>query len=215
MSLCTSSVPGNSAWKSKRKRAGNFEMQNTVGKSRKTANPTNNIGFESPHRALTDITCATRLLEHSGVDRNSASVATLGNETVTYVNNLFSPVNKLQAIPLTLGELRRRTEYPEFFGRSEMVAYLRHSKTTGNGLISQYNLKAKSKQSKVNVLSRLCESEARTLANGIHQMNSEYFPTDFVADMMKTRMENDRTSKEFTEEKIEGIDDKETINSTM
>lgn len=240
MASCTSALPENNAWKLSRKRPGNFEKLNT-GKSRKTNNfarehvlHRNQTSNQSPQRPLTDITRETQALKPSDLDGNTSetardivaagsegpvSVSPDGNETVTYVNNLFSPVNKLQAIPLTLDELRRRTEYPEFFGRSEMVAYLRHSKTTGNELISRYGLKAKSKHSKVNVLSRLCEREARTLANGIHQVNSEYFPTDYVADTMKVLMEQDR-NEETQAEASEGTesghnDNKETINSTM
>ena len=54
-------------------------------------------------------------------------------------------------------------------------------------------------------------------------MNSEYFPTDYVADTMKEHMQRERVARE--EAKAEGDDkkrrndeqndDKETINSTM
>ena len=89
---------------------------------------------------------------------------------------------------------------------------LRHSKTTGNELISRYNLKSKPKRSHVNVLSRLCEREARTLANGIHTMNSEYFPTDYVADTMKEHMQRERVARE--EAKAEGDDKKKEKRRT-
>ena len=243
MASCASAIPPeNNSWKLSRKRPASYEMIDT-GKTKKTNFANERVlsktrtSNQSQQRPLADITRETRALKPSGLNgctsetaRDIVGVGSLesvsdspsGDETVTYVNNLFSPVNKLQAIPLTLDELRRRTEYPEYFGRSEMVAYLRHSKTTGNDLISRYNLKAKSKHSKVNVLSRLCEREARTLANGIHQMNSEYFPTDHVADTMKERMEQGRMSNEETEGSSGGNetetgneDNKETINNTM
>lgn len=137
------------------------------------------------------------------------------SETVTYVNNLFSPVNKLQAIPLTLGELRRRSQHPEYFGRSEMVAYLRHSKTTGNDLVSRYDLKTKKQGSNVNVLSRLCEREAQTLASGIHDINCEYFPTDFVVEKMKNKMEDKKVDEKNVIVDVECDDRKKTVNSTM
>lgn len=240
MASCTSAIPETASWKPSRKRTGNFEALGT-GKMRKTGNlgkekTSNKNQASSPQRPLTDITRETQAKKSSDINgstsepprdivaagsETSESNSSDGSETVTYVNNLFSPVNKLQAIPLTLDELRRRTEYPECFGRSEMVAYLRHSKTTGNELISRYDLKPKSKRSNVNVLSRLCEREARTLANGIHTINSEYFPTDYVAETMKAQMEQDKMLNQETEGSEGngteiGLDDnKETINSTM
>ena len=236
MASCTSTILETTPWELTRKRPGNFEMLET-GKIRKTDNFSkekvlNANQTSSPQRPLADITGESRAQTPSDADgrvrdivavgsETSESASPDGSETVTYVNNLFSPVNKLQAIPLTVDELRRRAEYPEYFGRSEMVAYLRHSKTTGNELISRYNLKSKSKRSKVNVLSRLCEREARVLANGIHKMNSEYFPTDYVADTMKTHLEQDKALYQDGEQS-EGTgtengpdDNKETINSTM
>ena len=239
MASCTSAIPETASWKPSRKRTGSFEALDT-GKIRKTGNfgkekTSNKNEVSSPQRPLSDITRETQAQKSSDINGNTsdpswdfvaAGLATEsnssdGSETVTYVNNLFSPVNKLQAIPLTLDELRRRTEYPECFGRSEMVAYLRHSKTTGNELISRYDLKAKSKRSNVNVLSRLCEREARTLANGIHTINSEYFPTDYVAETMKAQMEEDKMLNQEIEGSEgngteSGLDDsKETIDSTM
>ena len=241
MASCTSAIPESATWKPGQKRSGNFEVFD-AGKIRKTGNFGKEITISdkkqtsSPQRPLSDITRETQAQTSSDVNGNTSerscdivaagsetSVANSsdGSDTVTYVNNLFSPVNKLQAIPLTLDELRRRTEYPECFGRSEMVAYLRHSKTTGNELISRYDLKPKSKRSNVNVLSRLCEREARTLANGIHTINSEYFPTDYVAETMKAQMEQDKILNEETEgseetgKESEVDDNKETINSTM
>nr|WBB44921.1 heat shock protein 90 [Chrysogorgia stellata] len=134
--------------------------------------------------------------------------------TVTYVNNLFSPVNKLQAIPLTLDELQRRTEYPESFGRSELVSYLRHSKTTGNDILTKYDLKPNSGRSRLNVLSRLCEREAKTLADGIHNMNTEYFPMAYVVDTTREELDNEKRES-VCDEKSEINDTKETISNTM
>jgi hypothetical protein len=240
MASCTSAIaPETNAWKLSRKRPASYEIIGS-GKSKKTNFAKERVlidkprvSNQSPQRPLADLT--QKLQAQKSSDLNGSSSETnrdivavssggsvsdtpSGGETVTYVNNLFSPVNKLQAIPLSLDELRRRTEYPEYFGRSEMVAYLRHSKTTGNELISRYDLKAKSKHSKVNVLSRLCEREARTLANGIHKMNSEYFPTHHVADTMKANMEQDKMLNKEKEGSSEGNgndDNKETITSTM
>ena len=140
-----------------------------------------------------------------------------GDVTVTYVNNLFSPVSKLQAIPLSLDELRRRTEYPESFGRSELVSYLRHSKTTGNELLARYELKPSSGRSRLNVLSRLCEREATTLANGIHTMNNEYFPMSYVANTMKKQLDCEKQQSTLDEKNdaLEIGDTKETIRNTM
>lgn len=240
MASCETSISKTSTWKVGRKRPHNHECF-VSGKSRKTSDLSNGKVLDknqtcrqSPQRPLSEITRemqkptsevdgdplkTTRELVTVSSETSKSDSPPAGGDTVTYVNNLFSPVNKLQAIPLTLDELRRRTEYPEFFGRSEMVAYLRHSKTTGNELISRYNLKPRSKRSKVNVLSRLCEREARTLANGIHTMNSEYFPTDYVADTMKQHMEQERMTNEKAESEVNDTqshdDNKETINSTM
>ena len=240
MASCASAILSETnAWKLSRKRPASYEIIGT-GKSKKTNftkpkvfNDKPRVSAQSPQRPLADLTQKIQAQKSSDLDgstsetprdivavgsEGSVSESPSGEETVTYVNNLFSPVNKLQAIPLTLDELRRRTEYPEYFGRSEMVAYLRHSKTTGNELISRYNLKAKSKRSKVNVLSRLCEREARTLANGIHKMNSEYFPTQHVADTMKAHMEQDKDQEKETGESSKGSgndDNKETIATTM
>lgn len=140
-----------------------------------------------------------------------------GDVTVTYVNNLFSPVSKLQAIPLSLDELRRRTEYPESFGRSELVSYLRHSKTTGNELLARYELKPTTGRSRLNVLSRLCEHEATTLANGIHTMNNEYFPMSDVADTMKKQLDCEKQQSTLDEKNdvLEIGDTKDTIRNTL
>lgn len=133
------------------------------------------------------------------------------------MNNLFSPVNKLQAIPLSLDELRRRTEYPESFGRSELVSYLRHSKTTGNEILTKYELKPTSGRSRLNVLSRLCEREATTLADGIHKMNNEYFPMTYVADTMKEQLdsEKEQSTLDGKSDALARGDTKETIRNTM
>ncbi|XP_028411058.1 uncharacterized protein LOC114533668 [Dendronephthya gigantea] len=237
MASCATTMPKANTWKLGGKRPHNHECFVT-GKSRKTSDFSNEKVLnktqttrQSPQRPLNEITRemqkpisdvdgnpskTTRELVAVSSETFESDSLPVGSDTVTYVNNLFSPVNKLQAIPLTLDELRRRTEYPEFFGRSEMVAYLRHSKTTGNELISRYNLKSRSKRSKVNVLSRLCEREAQTLANGIHTMNSEYFPTDYVADTMKQHMEHEKSEKEESgRNDTEVHNNKDTVNSTI
>lgn len=184
-------------------------QQNSLSLRRRRRDPRRSSSPASP--TSTDLVSMT-------TEKSPCSEERPGNETVTYVNNLFSPVNKLQAIPLTLDELRRRTEYPENFGRSEMVTYLRHSKTTGNEILTKYDLKPSSDRSRLNVLSRLCESEAKTLANGIHKMNTEYFPMSYVADTMKKQMagEEERSlPSDEVNEKIDASESKETIANTI
>ena len=103
-------------------------------------------------------------------------------EVVCHVNGLFSlPGYREAKFDITLGELQRRAGPPENLTRVDMISYMRQAKTTGRLLLDKYHVTT-SNRSDPTVLSRVCESEARLLANGIHKMNMQHLPMHSLAD---------------------------------
>lgn len=103
------------------------------------------------------------------------------NDTVCQVNGLLSlPGFKETKFNITLGELKRRMNPPETLTRVEMISYVRQAKSSGRVLLDKNNI-ITANRSRPTVLSRVCESEAQVLADGILKMNREYLPLTTLA----------------------------------
>ena len=103
------------------------------------------------------------------------------SETVCQVNGLLSlPGFKETKFNISLGELKRRMNPPETLTRVEMISYVRQAKSSGRVLLDKNNI-ITANRSRPTILSRLCESEAQLLADGILKMNREYLPLTTLA----------------------------------
>lgn len=103
------------------------------------------------------------------------------DEPVCQVNGLLSlPGLRETKFSVSLGELKRRMNPPETLTRVEMISYVRQAKSAGRILLDKNNI-VTSNRSHPTILSRVCESEAKVLADGILKMNKEYLPMAFLA----------------------------------
>ena len=103
------------------------------------------------------------------------------SDTVCQVNGLLSlPGFKETKFNISLGELKRRMNPPETLTRVEMISYVRQAKSSGRVLLDKNNI-ITANRSHPTILSRLCESEAQLLADGILKMNREYLPLTTLA----------------------------------
>lgn len=103
------------------------------------------------------------------------------DDPVCQVNGLLSlPGLKETKFSISLGELKRRMNPPETLTRVEMISYVRQAKSAGRTLLDSHNI-VTANRSHPTVLSRVCESEAQVLADGILKMNKEYMPMAFLA----------------------------------
>lgn len=103
------------------------------------------------------------------------------DDPVCQVNGLLSlPGLKETKFSISLGELKRRMNPPETLTRVEMISYVRQAKSAGRTLLDRHNI-VTANRSRPTVLSRVCESEAQVLADGILKMNKEYLPMAFLA----------------------------------
>ena len=103
------------------------------------------------------------------------------NDPVCQVNGLLSlPGLKETKFSISLGELKRRMNPPETLTRVEMISYVRQAKSSGRFLLDRNNI-ITANRSHPTVLSRVCESEAQVLADGILKMNREYLPMASLA----------------------------------
>lgn len=103
------------------------------------------------------------------------------SDTVCQVNGLLSlPGFKETKFNISLGELKRRMNPPETLTRVEMISYVRQAKSSGRVLLDKNNI-ITANRSRPTILSRLCESEAQLLADGILKMNRDYLPLTTLA----------------------------------
>lgn len=103
------------------------------------------------------------------------------NDPVCQVNGLLSlPGFKETKFNISLGELKRRMNPPETLTRVEMISYVRQAKSSGRVLLDRNNI-VTANRSHPTILSRVCESEAQVLADGILKMNREYLPLTTLA----------------------------------
>ena len=122
-------------------------------------------------------------------------VRTPDSTVVCQVNGLFSlPGVKDTKYNITLGELSRRIGPPEHLNRVEMISYLRHAKSSAREILDRHQL-ITSTHSTPNILSRVCETEAKVLAAGVHTINMDYLP---MCDLAK------RTVEEFKKRECPG-----------
>ena len=99
---------------------------------------------------------------------------------ITRVGSLLW-LGKEVVYPVTLDEMRRRVQDPENFSFQMLIAYVRHSRAKGRQFLDYWKCQPSGKTSRPNVLSKLCEADARELVKGIHKVNEEYFPHDTLA----------------------------------
>ena len=132
---------------------------------------------------------------------------------VAHINGLLSlPSNRETRYGITYGELKRRCNSPESLTRVDLVAYVRHSKSSGRNLLDKYKIVSSgNRSSRPTVLSKMCENEARVLGDGILKMNTDYFPGTVLAQTAATRL------KEQTRRTWEGLkkEEKEERNSII
>ena len=103
------------------------------------------------------------------------------SDTVCQVNGLLAlPGFKETKFNITLGELKRRMNPPETLTRVEMISYVRQAKSSGRVLLDKNNI-ITANRSRPTILSRVCESEAQVMADGILKMNREYLPLTTLA----------------------------------
>ena len=137
---------------------------------------------------------------------------------VTQINGLLSlPSNQDTHHSITYGELKRRCGYPEYLTRTDMVAYIRQSKSSARSLLDKYRIKTGSKTSHPNIMSKMCEKEVQVLSKGILKMNIDYFPIDVLSRIATQKLnrissENDDFQQHLTKcrhqvnEKLASID---------
>ena len=80
-------------------------------------------------------------------------------------------------------ELRRRVNQPECLTKVDMISYVRLAKNSARLLLQKHDIKTNqhNQRSEHTVLSKMCEEECRTLANGINDINYRYFPGTWFA----------------------------------
>ena len=125
---------------------------------------------------------------------------------VTHINGVMSlPATRETRYGITLGELKRRTGYPEFLTRVDLIAYVRQSKSAGRALLDKYNISTAGQKSRPTILSKMCENEARVLGDGISRMNSEYFPWKTLAKVASSRVAEEKDGDGKVEQKLKAI----------
>ena len=99
---------------------------------------------------------------------------------ITRVGSLLW-LDKDVVYPITLDEMRRRIQDPENFSFQMLIAYVRHSRAKGRQFLDYWKCQPSGKTSRPNVLSKLCEADARELVKGIENVHEEYFPHEALA----------------------------------
>lgn len=125
---------------------------------------------------------------------------------VTHINGVMSlPATRETRYGITLGELKRRTGYPEFLTRVDLIAYVRQSKSAGRALLDKYSIATAGQKSRPTILSKMCENEARVLGDGISRMNGEYFPWKTLARVAANNTIGGKVNDVKVEQKIKAI----------
>ena len=99
---------------------------------------------------------------------------------ITRVGSLLW-LDKEVVYPITLDEMRRRIQDPENFSFQMLIAYVRHSRAKGRQFLDYWKCQPSGKTSRPNVLSKLCEADAKELVKGIENVQEEYFPHEALA----------------------------------
>ena len=85
------------------------------------------------------------------------------------------------------------------------MAYVRHSKSSGRGLLDKYKIVSENRSSRPTIMSKMCENEARVLGDGILRMNMEYFPSKTLAGIATERLKEGLKRDAQDEEKQEKL----------
>ncbi|XP_028394895.1 uncharacterized protein LOC114519043 [Dendronephthya gigantea] len=155
---------------------------------------------------------------------------------ITRVGSLLW-LDKEIVYPITLDEMRRRIQDPENFSFQMLIAYVRHSRAKGRQFLDYWKCQPSGRTSRPNVLSKLCEADAKELVKGIQKVNEEYFPRDTLAkniscdiiqekgsSLTEKKNEGEKRPKDFTlREKVKAIENsrslfkilEKTLNSTQ
>ena len=128
---------------------------------------------------------------------------------ITRVGSLLW-LDKEVVYPITLDEMRRRIQDPENFSFQMLIAYVRHSRAKGRQFLDYWKCQPSGKTCRPNVLSKLCEADAKELVKGIHDVNKEYFPRDTLARNVATNVCHDNGNR-LTENEREGKEAKDMI----
>lgn len=125
---------------------------------------------------------------------------------VTHINGVMSlPATRETRYGITLGELKRRTGFPEYLTRVDLIAYVRQSKSAGRALLDKYNISTAGQKSRPTILSKMCENEARVLGDGICRMNNEYFPWKALAKVASNKTVEGKDGEGKVEQKLKAI----------
>ena len=125
---------------------------------------------------------------------------------VTHINGVMSlPATRETRYGITLGELKRRTGFPEYLTRVDLIAYVRQSKSAGRALLDKYSISTAGQKSRPTILSKMCENEARVLGDGICRMNTEYFPWKTLAKIAANKVTEKKTSDDKVDHKLKAI----------
>ena len=125
---------------------------------------------------------------------------------VTHINGVMSlPATRETRYGITLGELKRRTGFPEYLTRVDLIAYVRQSKSAGRALLDKYNISTAGQKSRPTILSKMCENEARVLGDGISRMNSEYFPWKALAKIAANKVTEKKENDGKVDQRLKAI----------
>ena len=125
---------------------------------------------------------------------------------VAHINGLLSlPSSRETRYGITYGELKRRCGAPEYLTRVDLVAYVRHSKSSGRSLLDKYKIVSANRASRPTIMSKMCENEARVLGDGIFRMNMNYFPDKVLAGAAAEKLKESLKDGEEEENKKEKV----------
>lgn len=125
---------------------------------------------------------------------------------VAHINGLLSlPSSRETRYGITYGELKRRCGAPEYLTRVDLVAYVRHSKSSGRSLLDKYKIVSANRASRPTIMSKMCENEARVLGDGILRMNMDHFPDKALAAVATARIKDSAGEAGEEEDKEENM----------
>ncbi|CAB4002274.1 Hypothetical predicted protein [Paramuricea clavata] len=128
---------------------------------------------------------------------------------ITRVGSLLW-LDKEVVYPITLDEMRRRIQDPENFSFQMLIAYVRHSRAKGRQFLDYWKCQPSGRTSRPNVLSKLCEADAKELVKGIQNVNEEYFPQEALAKNVAANIFQENGNR-LTANEAEGKNAKELV----
>lgn len=140
----------------------------------------NQLTNENQEKHNEDLAIERKSQDRVSPENLSPSNRTWSEHVVTRVASLLW-LGKDVVYPITLDEMRRRVQDPENFSFQMLIAYVRHSRAKGRQFLNYWKCQPSRKTSRPNVLSKLCEADAKELVKGIQKVNEEYFPQETLA----------------------------------